>query len=50
MFSCICNLPIGNDTLYKAFTLGLRSSLLLLLLQLLLLAVKTGFEFGKTNK
>lgn len=24
MFSCICNLPIRNDTLYKAFTLGLE--------------------------
>lgn len=46
MFSCICNLLIRNDTLYKAFTLGLR----LLLLQLLLLGVKMGFEFGKTNK
>lgn len=47
MFSCICNLQIRNDTLYKAFTLGLR---LLLLLQLLPLGVKMGFEFGKTNK
>lgn len=41
------NYQLPGITLYKAFTLGMR---LILLLQLLLLGGKVGFEFGKTKK